>query len=536
MLTPSSQPTLRRRSWLAGMGLGAAALATGCSAPAVQSAPAPATPEPAPGTPLGPVSVEDRQWLERLSWGANDSLAREFQAMGRERWLAMQLTPQWPPTLPPVVKAQIDALDISRKPMLALARASDEQRKAWVAMKGDEQVAARQAWQQEMARLTTEAVNRQLLRSLYAREQLQDQMGWFWFNHFNVYAQKANLRVMMGDYDDTIRPLALGRFRDLLGAVIHHPAMLRYLDNDQNRVGKLNENLGRELLELHTLGVDGGYSQQDVQEMARVLTGFGLQIEEQNPRMKPEFEAQYLRRGLFEFNPQRHDPGSKKVLGETVQGQGGVAELNGVLDRLARHPSTARHICRKIAVYLVADEPSPALVQKLSARYLASDGRIDQVLRELFAAPEFAASLNKRFKDPMQFVLSAVRQCHDGQTVVNTQPMRGWLQRLGEAPYTRVTPDGFPLESSAWNGQGQLTARFELARIIVTGGNVNNHLFRAEGAPPLAQVPQARARGELFKTAIEPTLARATKLALTQAATPREADALWLSSPEFMWR
>ena len=168
----------------------------------------------------------------------------------------------------------------------------------------EERVAARKAYQDAQGLAARETGERQLLRELYAEQQLLEQLSWFWFNHFNVHQGKRDIRLMLADYQDrALRPQALGSFRTMLGAVARHPAMLRYLDNDQNAVRAINENYARELLELHTLGVDGGYTQRDVQELARVLTGFGVRVDPDPAKVAPRFEALYKRDGLFEFHP-----------------------------------------------------------------------------------------------------------------------------------------------------------------------------------------------------------------------------------------
>jgi uncharacterized protein (DUF1800 family) len=348
---------MRRRQLLAASGL----LAAGCTTPPPQRF--------APRAP-GPLTPDEARWLNRLTWGVNDGAAAEMKALGRERWVHEQLQPApWPPRLPAAAQAKVLQLSISQVPVAELARRLEAQRKAVDDKpEGEARAAARQALQQETARLGREAATRQIWRALYSPRQLQDQMGWFWLNHFNVHGQKANLRALVGDYDERLHALALGRFRDLLGAVVFHPAMLRYLDNDQNAVRRINENLGRELLELHTLGVDGGYSQQDVQELARVLTGLGVNLGDDAPRKGSakagsKFDPP-VRRGLAEFNPARHDFGPKTLLGQAVQGEG-IAEVESVLDRLARHPSTARHVCRKIAQFLMADQGARVLVTLL---------------------------------------------------------------------------------------------------------------------------------------------------------------------------
>src|ERR1700692_2073092 len=180
-------------------------------------------------------------------------------------------------------------------------------------------------------------------------------MTWFWFDHFNVHQGKANLRILVGDYEDrAIRPFAMGHFRDLLSATLHHPAMLRYLDNADNAAGHLNENYAREIMELHTMGVGSGYAQSDVEQLARILTGVGIDLKPEDPKLKPELQSQLFARGAFEFNPARHDYGDKIFLGHTIKGRG-LAEVDEALDLLSRAPATARFISRKLAVYLVSD-------------------------------------------------------------------------------------------------------------------------------------------------------------------------------------
>ena len=236
-------------------------------------------------------------------------------------------------------------------------------------------------------------------------------MVWFWFNHFNVHQYKANIRIMVGDYEDrAIRPYAMGRFRDLLSATLRHPAMLRYLDNTDNAVGHLNENYAREIMELHTMGVGSGYTQPDVEELARILTGVGIDLKPEDPKLKPEWQRQLVREGAFEFNPARHDYGDKMFLGHPIKGRG-LAELDEALDILCRQPATAAHIAQKLATYFVADAPPASLVQRMAQTFQKSDGDITAVLSTMVHAPEFLASLKTgtKFKDSVQYVLSAVR-------------------------------------------------------------------------------------------------------------------------------
>ncbi|MEE9475050.1 MAG: DUF1800 domain-containing protein, partial [Roseateles sp.] len=421
---------------------------------------------------------------------------------------------------------------IGQQALMPLVQSLEAQRKAADALTDDSaKAAAQKDYQQALSKLAREASARSLLLALYSPQQLQEQMTWFWFNHFNVHQYKANLRVMVGDYEQGLRERSLGRFRDLLGYTAHHPAMLRYLDNEQNAAGRINENYARELLELHTLGIGGGYSQRDVQELARVLTGLGVNLSDTPPKLKPAQAAQYRRDGLTEFNPARHDFGDKTLLGITVAGRG-YAELDQVLDLLAVHPSTARFVSRKLAQYFVADEPPPALVARMAERWQQTDGRIAEVLRTMITSAEFEASLGRKFKDPTHYVVSAVRLAYADKVVLNTGPMIGWLYRLGQAPYNRQTPDGYPLDENAWAGPGQMTTRFEIARAIGSG---SAGLFKAEGEkqdrPAFPQLANP-----LYYDGIAPRLAAATKSALAQATSPQEWNTLLLASPELMNR
>lgn len=483
--------------------------------------------------PTAKAAGADVMWLDRLSWGATPSSALELKRLGRSAWLQQQLHPNPTAPLPAQVQAQVDALTISRTPLPELVSRMSAQGKSAEAVVGDaEKQAARQAYQQAMTRLAREAGSRMLLRALYSPNQLQEQMSWFWFNHFNVHQYKHNLRALVADYEEQLHHHALGRFRDLLQASAFHPAMVRYLDNEQNAASHINENYARELLELHTMGVGGGYSQRDVQELARVLTGLAINFGADPPRMKPDLQPFYVRRGLVEFNPARHDFGEKQLLGQKIQGTG-IAEIEQVLDRLARHPATARFISRKIAQYFVADAPPPALIERMSRRYLASDGRIADVLQTMIESPEFEASLGKKFKDPLHYVVSAVRLAYDQRPVLNTAPMFGWLNRLGQAPYNRQTPDGYPMDEVSWAGPGQMNTRFEVARSI-GGGSAG--LFKSEGPTPTEQPAFPQLANALYYDDIAPRLSPATRQALEQAASPQEWNAFLLSSPEFMHR
>ncbi len=397
----------------------------------------------------------------------------------------------------------------------------------------DQKKVAQQAYQQELSRLGREAAARSLLNALYSSNQLQEQMIWFWMNHFNVYQYKSNIRALVGDYEErAIRTHALGNFRDLLAATVHHSAMLRYLDNEQNAVGHINENYARELLELHTLGVNSGYTQNDVQELARILTGVGVNVTPVMPNVRVALRDQYVRDGLFEFNPNRHDYGDKVFLGQIVKGRG-LPEVDEAVARLARHPATAHFISRELAVYFISDNPPPQLVERISQEFLSSDGNIAAVLRVMFNSPEFNQSLGNKFKDPLHYVMSAVRLAYDQKAVLNTTPIINWLNRMGQPLYAHETPDGYPMTQAAWASQGQMVTRFEIARAI---GSNNAGLFKTEGPQPVERPAFPQLAGELYYQTLQSSLSAATRQALDQANSQQEWNTYLLASPEFMKR
>jgi uncharacterized protein (DUF1800 family) len=209
--------------------------------------------------------------------------------------------------------------------------------------------------------------------------------------------------------------------------------------------------------------------------------------------------------------------GEKLVLGTRISGRG-WDEIIDQLTRLARHPSTATHICRQLAVSFAADQPPPALIDRMSRAFAASDGDIALTLQAMFDAPEFNASLTHKFKDPVHYVVSAVRLAYDGKTILNCAPMLGWLNRLGQGLYNRQTPDGYPLDEAAWSGSGQMGTRFEIARAIGSG---SAGLFRAEGAtadaPAFPQLSNA-----LYHGTLAATFGERTRAALDAATSPQE--------------
>jgi len=472
--------------------------------------------------------------VNRVTWGATARDVAEVARLGPDRWLDAQLHPPQVDRLPPAVQAQIDAMPYLAVPMAQLVADANGQNAAINAIvDAPLKAAARQAYNKALEDAVRQAAARAILRDVYSPDQLKEQMTWFWFNHFNVHLSKANLRLMIGDYEDSaLRPHALGRFRDLLEATLRHPAMLRYLDNADNAAGHINENYAREIMELHTMGVGSGYSQDDVQALARILTGVGIDPRPNDPQLPLQLRGQLIREGLFAFNPARHDYGDKTFLGRTIRGRG-FGEVEEALDILCRQPATATHISRELAVYFVADDPPDSLVQRMSHTFQHSDGDIAQVLGVMFKSPEFRASLGTKFKDPAHFAISAVRLAWGDTPILNTAPVFAWMNRLGEGLYAHETPDGYAMIATAWNGPGQMETRFELARQIGSGGA---GLFRADGATGPETPIVADLKTALQSTGLADTLSPAADAALAQATSPKDWNTLLLSSPDFMRR
>jgi uncharacterized protein (DUF1800 family) len=472
---------------------------------------------------------DDTLWLERVTFGFDSTSVDEYRRLGRRRFLDHQLDDR-DTALPAPIAAQIAALEVSRAdPVVSLAAVNAQYKTLNAMADGPDKEQARKTLNDQGNKLGYEAIRRELLLAVYSPAQLQEQMLWFWLNHFSVHEYKANLRWLIGDYaEHAIRPQALGHFKDLVLATLEHPAMLQYLDNNQNAAGHINENYARELMELHTLGVGAGYTQSDVQQLAHVLTGVGINAGNP-PKLKPEWQRLYRHSGAFEFNPARHDFGTKTLLGHSIEGTG-FSEVEEAVTLIVRQPACARFISREIAAYFVADNPPPALVERMAQTFLHTDGDIKEVLRTMFLAREFNASLGGQFKDPMRFVISAVRFAYDGRPINNTRPMLNWLTGLGEAPFGRQTPDGYPMTELSWASSGQMSRRFEIARSIGAG---SAGLFDPEdgGAATGGGFPQLSNR--LYFEAVEPFLAVHTREALNRANSPQEWNTFLLSSPDF---
>jgi uncharacterized protein (DUF1800 family) len=366
-----------------------------------------------------------------------------------------------------------------------------------------------------------ELVDARVYRAVYSTHQLEEVLVDFWLNHFNVYNGKGPIRLLLTSYErDAIRPHALGRFRDLLLATARHPAMLFYLDNwrsqspdggdraapgsaaDARPRGGLNENYARELLELHTLGVDGGYSQQDVIDVARAFTGWTIH--------EPQ------RHGEFFFNPAMHDRQRKTVLGHTLNAGGGERDGLQVVDILARHPSTATFISRKLAQRFVADEPPASLVARMAATFIASDGDIRAVIRTMVSAPAFLSkgAWRAKVKSPFELVVSALRAL-DGD-VSDTMSLAQRLSDLGQPLYGKLEPTGYPEVSDLWVSSASVLGRFNFALALAEGRLVGVTVDAARIPTPRLTRPAANPPATL--------------------SSPIAAAALAISAPEFQKR
>ncbi len=305
--------------------------------------------------------------------------------------------------------------------------------------------------------LLTDLVRARVLRAVYSRRQLFEVMVDFWSDHLNIASSKGDCRwVKVADDRDVIRRHALGNFRDLLKASALSPAMLIYLDGHDNKVQhpdeRPNENYARELLELHTLGVHGGYSQQDVMEVARCLSGW-------------TYRNEFWRSYRVEFVAANHDNGEKTVLGQRISAGGGEADLDRVLDIVCAHPSTSRHIANKLCQKFIAQDVADETTEQVAQAFVNSSGDIPATLQALFMTTEFMARRGNLFKRPARFIISALRAV-DAETNAGT-PITEALERMGHAPFQYPTPDGYPLEPDPW--LGSLLWRWNFAIAISEG-------------------------------------------------------------------
>ena len=440
--------------------------------------------------------------LTRLAFGGRPGDATAVRAMGVDKWIARQLAPE-----------QIDdsraTTLVARYPALTSNRAdlvSDFAEARQARRQGTAQANARPPM--DVQRAVPELQVSLLTRAVASERQLFEVMVNFWENHFSVFAQKgAQERLFLVEYDrDVIRPNAMGKFRDLLGAVAHSPAMLFYLDNWQSQadsanptlaemqsVGRprlrallkarprrgLNENYARELMELHTLGVDGGYTQKDVQEVARALTGWTLALQQG---------------GGFVFRPEAHDAGAKVILGRKFAAGRGIEEGEEVLDLVARHPATARFITTKLARHFISDDPPRSVVDRCSKVFTSTDGDIRSTLGCVITGPEFfsRAAYRSKVKTPFQVVASAMRamDATPDQSPRSVQT----VAQMGQPIFGRQTPDGWPDRADAWMNSGAILNRInfglQMASRRVPGVQFGRvaEIEALQGAPREAQV------------------------------------------------
>jgi uncharacterized protein (DUF1800 family) len=465
--------------------------------------------------------------LNRLAFGPTLEDIRHVKAIGVAPYVAEQLDPA---AIPEPIElgwrlAQLGTLNLDAVRLRELAGPLPP-------VLGRKPTLAEVREQEQRARIVADhAAAARIYRAVLSPRQLLEVMVNFWFNHFNVFDGKGLDRIWIGNYEEAIRQHAFGHFRDLLFAVAKHPAMLVYLDNTLNsapgRSGAhggspgLNENFAREVMELHTLGVDGGYTQADVVTLARVFTGWI--VNRPDAHEFPETAAVFV--------GARHDFSPKVFLGVPLNGRG-RAEGEEALAILARSPKTAHHIAFELAQYFVADAPPPVLVDRLAARFTETDGDIREILKRLFVSREFWASAGQKYKTPYEFVISAVRAA--GVEVLNPRPILAATSRLGMPLYGCQTPDGYRNTEEAWLSPDASLQRIDFAVKFARGGFPVSRPTDAilAAALPGRQTPADPAR---LEAVFGSTLSSTTRAALITAA-PALRAALILGSPDFMRR
>jgi uncharacterized protein (DUF1800 family) len=519
--------------------------------------------------------------LNRLGFGPSPGDIERVRKTGLDKYIDQQLRPDALPDEAMVSRlADLDTLTRSSRqlaedyflPAQMERRRTQQQAASQPADsakdKRDLRTPAQAELMQGERRVFTDLAQQKILRAVYSERQLNEVMVDFWFNHFNVFAGKGQVRSYLTEYErDTIRPHVLGKFRDLLEATAESPAMLFYLDNWQSsapegaqtsasndrrnqrvnprrplgRPGQLgmpprnrtiadlpqgaqnrrprglNENYARELMELHTLGVDGGYTQKDVQEVARALTGWTIA----NPRQG----------GGFAFEPRMHDDGEKVVLGHKIKAGGGRHDGEEVLDILAAHPSTARFIATKLARRFVSDQPPQALIDRAAERFRETKGDIREVVRTIVTSPEFFTedAYRAKVKTPFEFVASAVRATSADAT--NAMPLVQAMRELGMPPYQCQPPTGYADRADAWVNTGALLGRMNFAVSLTDG-----HLRGLRAAASLLNGSLEAARDTITDQVLAGDLSSSTRTTVEKASRPSQAIALLLGSPEFQRR
>ncbi len=534
-----------------------------------QAAPPVAAKKPASAVPPTPDDRTIVHVLDRMGFGPRPGDVDRVRTMGLQAYVEQQLRPDRLSNEGVVERlASLETLTLSSReivegyilPVQRLRRRQQAQEPG----ASQESAPARNPELVQAARnarvVLDDMSSQKLLRAVYSQRQLEEVMVDFWFNHFNVFAAKGATRGYLTEYErDVIRPHVLGSFRDLLEATAKSPAMLFYLDNWQSaapagaattasrergtaagrrmavRRGQIlappgrpprspaaaqqaprgiNENYARELMELQTLGVDGGYTQRDVQEVARAFTGWTIE----RPRLG----------GGFRFEPRLHDDGEKSVLGHRIKAGGGESDGEQVLDILARHPSTARFIATKLVRRFVSDTPPPSLVERAAKRFHDTNGDIREVVRTIVTSPEmFApAAYRAKVKTPFEFIVSAVRATD--ADVSSAQALAAAVRDLGMPLYLCQPPTGYGDRADAWVNTGALLNRMNFA-VALTGNRVRG--VRLPGNAVNADA--GLARDALVGGVLAGDLSPATAATIARAEQAPQAIALVLGSPEF---
>lgn len=490
------RPTGPVRLTSARCGLLAVVILSAACAPAPASTPVTMVPDGVEPRELT-ADAQVHHALNRLAFGARPGDVAAVRAIGVDTWIARQLDPEAIVDSSAMQLAaaypmlELGAADLARRyppPMAAAAQARRATTGADSARAREMMVQARRNY----GRITAQLQSARVARAVASERQLEEVMVDFWLNHFSVFIGKGRMRYFLADYErEAIRPHALGNFRELLGAVAKSPAMLFYLDNAQsmadsgqptavrprrgpNRGARgrqampprmqappqrrrrgLNENYARELLELHTLGVDGGYTQADIIAVARAFTGWTID----DPR----------RGGRFIFRPALHDAGPKTVLGTQLPGGQGIEDGEQVLDLVARHPSTARFIATKLAIRFVSDSPPPGLIDRAAATFARTDGDVREVVRTIVTSPEFfsRSAYRGKVKSPFEAVVSALRAL--GAEPDTTPRTAQIIARLGQPVFGRQSPDGWPEKGEPWMNTGAILGRINFGMAVASG-------------------------------------------------------------------
>ncbi len=473
--------------------------------------------------------------LSRAAFGPSPADREYVEAVSAGAWLYEQLSPGVDAALEQRLAAEFPTLQLSVTQALQQFPSVRERAKAMGIEDKDEARKLFAARPYELPRqLVLELTQAKLLRAVKSRRQLEEVLVDFWFNHFNVSAEKGRARWLLPSYErDAIRPFVFGKFRDMLGATARHPAMLVYLDNWMSvrdglqvpalrRAVGLNENYARELLELHTLGVDAGYTQADVREAARVLTGWSMELKRKDDDW-----------GEFLYRRAAHDTGPKRVFGLELPAGGQMDDGERLLDYLASHPKTARHLCFKLAQKFVSDEPPAQLVDALAAEYLRTGGDLRAVYVMLFGARAFwaDAAFAAKTKTPLELVASSVRALGD-LTLVQPQLVKA-IDAMGQPLYRSTPPTGYAEVASAWVSAGALVSRINfglaLARNDVAGVQVPLDSLPAGTADEVIDALSLR----LLGAKLTGDSRRTVLAAVEDPADPRVVAGLLIGSPEF---